>query len=1383
VKIPFNFNKLPVYRKIIINILNVLSNTKIRSTLFKRANLFFLGDHMSLEEPMSIDSDFAKTVTTFSRQIEAIVNLIKNRKLLIFIGAGMSLPSGKPLWPDFVHGIINDPNVRDVFNEAERENFHSLVKKDEYFTVLQTLWDRAGAFVREFTTSQFGDIQPQEIKGAVRLLQKLPNCYRFITTNLDTILEKLLLSEPKMRVFVQGRDSLEKLPFEKQFILKIHGTVDDQKTWVLTKSQYDKAYRNATFQKGISDIFKKNEVLFLGCSLESDMFSELLKFYEQFKCPINGYAVLAAPSDHGKQRSKTNQMMKMGITPIWFQNPDKKEDKAVFAEQMEPFLELLINKASKLIDYPSALPAFLADLEHDPDFQQEIRKEIKDLAAKTSATCARFFLNIDNIHKHIREVEHDNGKLPDLRPAVLLDTATGLANWIYLNGKPAFEPCHEDEQFVGWYFFTDERIIREVMVPVFLGEFVVGNLLLDWAEVDWSQNSSVTDDWYSIRGRQFISLAQACSKAISKILEKWNIGSSSEIAKLCKGEIEVCVRHTKCQRGYIALWEPNGRLRYFLHGEGKEKFLDISATEGLCGKSLREGTTQTRQDIRDDPQVVTNDHNIRSELCVPISKGGVIIGVINIEHSDKAFFTQNSEKILARSAGKIAEKVRERDLVQINTISRIIHLSAEGLSLEEIFPLVEKYAKQIVRDSLGNVEAEISVIRPSDHEDTVDFHPSEDPYEDFRKTSIVPIRVKGNPIKLLKIKFSDTNRLPRRAFDQIATCCELATAAYLRHQNSNRQQDVTRLLMKINEGQKKNISREEMRRVLTAFIKEINNLLDATHSELFWQSDENQNFFMPEICTAETFYYHKGDSMGYNTGATLPLPVTTHVLATKKKLRIPNLFNSKYLEENREKVRWQKVVSATPFGTKGFEKAAGSYLGVPICENGTCLGMLRSYIDDKDYKPSFTEQDELILEAASIALRPFVKTAISKRYHYSHTWKEIPFVNRTSVEGTHTLSSLPENFPPQLIGYTYLTEEAKQARDTDRLLSLRLETSLACNLKCRYCCNDSGEAQGVSLPKNKQKDVIQEAKELGAKSIVFIGGGEFLLHNHDNCRDELLEFTMHKGLIPVIFSNGILINNDLAKKLNDYNATVILKLDSLHPEVQDNLAGMKKGQYSKFFKRALEALTKNGFADVKDKKYLRLGLSCVVTKTNYDDVLDVWKYCRTNDLFPNIEWLVPHGRAGRPHNRHLLLSTREIAAIRDKICEYDSKNYDFSWLKYTPRIGAGCLQFMYSLYVTYDGKVRPCAALWWEEKSVLSDSLHTIMHSYPYDTARHINEHLQGRCGVCGERDSCYGCRGLTFADWKERGKSNMEAMCSEDTSCPLCQGVDRENDKGDPPS
>lgn len=76
----------------------------------------------------------------------------------------------------------------------------------------------------------------------------------------------------------------------------------------------------------------------------------------------------------------------------------------------------------------------------------------------------------------------------------------------------------------------------------------------------------------------------------------------------------------------------------------------------------------------------------------------------------------------------------------------------------------------------------------------------------------------------------------------------------------------------------------------------------------------------------------------------------------------------------------------------------------------------------------------------------------------------------------------------------YGSEEAYAARDSNKLLAIRLETNKACNLRCRYCYAQSAEDLVKIADFETLKRIISEAKELGLRSVVVIGGGEPTLY-------------------------------------------------------------------------------------------------------------------------------------------------------------------------------------------------------------------------------------------------------------------------------------------------
>ena len=361
--------------------------------------------------------------------------------------------------------------------------------------------------------------------------------------------------------------------------------------------------------------------------------------------------------------------------------------------------------------------------------------------------------------------------------------------------------------------------------------------------------------------------------------------------------------------------------------------------------------------------------------------------------------------------------------------------------------------------------------------------------------------------------------------------------------------------------------------------------------------------------------------------------------------------------------------------------------------------------------------------------------------------------------------------PPVLKGYMYGAKEAHRARNSNRLLAIRLETNKSCNLRCRYCYAQSGEDLTKAADFNLLKRIISEAKELGIKSVVVIGGGEPTLYPEFR---ELITYIDSLGIVPVIFSNTILMTEELAKFLYEHNASVMGKLDSLKPETQDYLAG-RKGAFQDI-KKGLENLLKAGFSEPAETGKLRLGVSFVSNKMNLGEIEDIWHFCRQNTIFPNMEILTPTGRAN-DELEDKLLTSEEIKEYKLRLLEIDRKYYGYDWLPYTPITASGCLQHLYSLYISIEGNVRPCAPTKLDEHPVLridgeypynvnKMSLRNIYNSDLFTYVRNIDKVLEGRCGNCEHKEECIGCRGYAYSVGTNNGINPLEALRMECQQC-----------------
>ena len=84
--------------------------------------------------------------------------------------------------------------------------------------------------------------------------------------------------------------------------------------------------------------------------------------------------------------------------------------------------------------------------------------------------------------------------------------------------------------------------------------------------------------------------------------------------------------------------------------------------------------------------------------------------------------------------------------------------------------------------------------------------------------------------------------------------------------------------------------------------------------------------------------------------------------------------------------------------------------------------------------------------------------------------------------------------PDRPWGSNFTPEEIAETRARKGLLSMELELSRECNLRCVYCYASSGKALHNELTREEIDDALDQAIALGARRIIVIGGGEPLLY-------------------------------------------------------------------------------------------------------------------------------------------------------------------------------------------------------------------------------------------------------------------------------------------------
>jgi radical SAM protein with 4Fe4S-binding SPASM domain len=170
----------------------------------------------------------------------------------------------------------------------------------------------------------------------------------------------------------------------------------------------------------------------------------------------------------------------------------------------------------------------------------------------------------------------------------------------------------------------------------------------------------------------------------------------------------------------------------------------------------------------------------------------------------------------------------------------------------------------------------------------------------------------------------------------------------------------------------------------------------------------------------------------------------------------------------------------------------------------------------------------------------------------------------------------------------------------DRPIVIYIHLTSKCNLKCPYCYNQEHRTEligigrtpggGVIATEGKTENflrVVDEAAELGFREVK-LTGGEALIN-----KDALLiaERAKSHGMRVNLLTNGLLVTEEMARKIARFVDSVSVSLDSDKPEEHDAVRG--KGTHAK----VVEAIGRLKRAGVK-----RVHLNAVVTPVNLNSV-------------------------------------------------------------------------------------------------------------------------------------------------------------------------------------
>ena len=279
---------------------------------------------------------------------------------------------------------------------------------------------------------------------------------------------------------------------------------------------------------------------------------------------------------------------------------------------------------------------------------------------------------------------------------------------------------------------------------------------------------------------------------------------------------------------------------------------------------------------------------------------------------------------------------------------------------------------------------------------------------------------------------------------------------------------------------------------------------------------------------------------------------------------------------------------------------------------------------------------------------------------------------------------------PLVRGWDFKPSDYADAWKNGTLLTAQIENTNICNCDCEYCFRggnppDKDARFGNEITKEQLLQTIDEMSNLGVRTINIIGAGEPLM---DKGLEGLLAHISELGIIPILATNGSRITPDLVKAFEKYQTSVILKLNSLNPELQNKL--VRRSWFAEKRDYGLRLLLEAGFNQPNENYRTRLGINSIVFQENKGEILDILSFCRDNNMMPVMSTFIPAGRTKERTDQEV--SMGEFLEISKRARKMDREKYGIEYDKLLPYLGGvPCTQCgKSSIYLTISGDIFDC---------------------------------------------------------------------------------------------
>jgi len=200
---------------------------------------------------------------------------VRNRRCVLFAGAGLSAGAGFPSWVQLVQGVAQA--ARQQVPDLKTAGLDALVAKGELPEVAAYLRGTMG--VDAFHAALSARLQQQDV--APSALHQLIARFQFraiVTTNFDPLIERASGGLLPVATQVDAKDLARYLAEDTPFVFKVHGDIARPETIILTSDEFARAMvDNKVLKSAFNALLLTSPLLFVGYSHSDKDFDLFLR--------------------------------------------------------------------------------------------------------------------------------------------------------------------------------------------------------------------------------------------------------------------------------------------------------------------------------------------------------------------------------------------------------------------------------------------------------------------------------------------------------------------------------------------------------------------------------------------------------------------------------------------------------------------------------------------------------------------------------------------------------------------------------------------------------------------------------------------------------------------------------------------------------------------------------------------------------------------------------------------------------------------------------------------------------------------------------------------------------------------------------------------------